>query len=546
MTEQTAQDTDRSDAFVIHVAATYDRFTEMCARIENARTAGREEDTDPTRDILVVDVEVPPDKDVIFHDSAHAYRAGQYMRQLDKPATVSYDFPVTFYPTPTLTGIRVLIHNLPVIIDRPIPGDGEEYPASTRELHEYARAIAARNTALGIAWPLDVIPDAPPLPAADTPDDFPIHTGQEVDALIMSMADAQVRHHWTYNDQTREARFHHPSGNHVIRLAERKELDPVDVLLNKQDANNGIALLCVLGAMAIEQDTPLPANAAHTAMIDLLAIAKKSGMISRDGKNEREKARARVWALLQYGARGEMSGTRTGKPYKDSSGKEVPTRLSGAVLWTLSTMHYPNERDTSEQLRMFPLEDVPLLVRVTLNKDWEPFLFGRYLPQYIKFGERIGAIPAGQPRGAWAQVMGMAYLRWARIFPHEAMSGNAPTRRELLTKYTPATGPIDNYARDPKRIVETYLLALEILEEKGIVKRYGDVLTTAEEQISAHGSRKGWLAQWLDAPARIKPGADLRAALNPIAEKLPPPAPPRRLNDPAEGRRRRRRTPRPS
>lgn len=370
--------------------------------------------------------------------------------------------------------------------------------------------------------------DSITLPVSDMTEIFKVYTGQEVHDWMTAQADGRTFAHWFFDEQAGEARHKRPDSNFTVLIRERKDLDPVDALIRKQDANTGLAALYVLGVMEIAKYGPLPSGATYTARIDLLDVAKKSGMITRQGKHEREQARERVWGLMQFGARAEVTGARSTTYYDPDTGKTIPTRLGGSSLWSLQSIEYPDEHGRDEQQKLFPLDNIPLRVRVTLNKDWEPFLFGAHLPQYLRFGEKIGAIPAGKPSGAWAQAMSLCYLHWARVFPREAKEGEAPTRRELLTKYPPAVGSMDevsSYGRNQRRIVETYLQALEIMAEEGIIARAGDVLTTAGEQL--HGfPRKGWIDPWLDASANIKPGAEILQSIEiEILPNLPPERP---------------------
>jgi len=383
--------------------------------------------------------------------------------------------------------------------------------------------IEARNARFGLAWPShteekDQGKQQPAIPPFDQTDTYKVHTGQEMDAWQMAAADGRTCSHWNIDPQTGEARHTRPNSPFMTLILDRKDLDPVDVLIQRQDVNTGLAALYILGVMEIAKYGPLPGGATYTARIDLLDVAKKSGMITRQGKHDREQARARVWGLLQFGARAEIKGVRSTPYYLD--GKEIPTKLSGTSLWSLQSIEYPDERGHDEQRKLFPLDDVPLRVRVTLNKDWEPFLFGANLPQYLRFGEKIGAIPAGKPSGAWAQAMSLAYLHWARVilknYRQKVLTGEeSPTRRELLTKYPPAVcgmEEVSSNGRNQRRIVETYLQALEIMAEEGIIARAGDVLTTADQQLKGF-PRKNWLDPWLNALAKIIPGADIRQSI---------------------------------
>lgn len=441
------------------------------------------------------------------------------------------DIPACFSPDHEAPRVATFLNGKLMILT--LAGLGEHTP---EEWHGLFQQLHDRNAWLGIEPLFPIAPPAAPeggregMPEAKTADAWNVYTSQEIDAWETAAADGKTGSHWHFDQQTGEARHARPKANHSVVVHDRHELDPVDTVIRRQDANTGLAAMYVLSMLDIK-DSLLPENMTYTVVVDLLDVAKKSGMITRQGKSEREKARARVWGMLQFGARAEVTGERS-TPYIDhETGKTIPTRISGKTLWALQNIEEPDERAIDPQLRLYPLDTVPLRVRVTLNKEWEPLILGQ-LKQYIKFGERIGSIPAGQPSGAWAQVMSLFYLRWARMNPHSALRGGAPTRRDMLTTYPPAVGNLEEVAgfgNNPRRIVEIYRVALGIMADKGIIERSGDADESVDDQLRPY-PRKGWLDDWLDTSADIIPGADIRQSLTlDVAAKLPPPRP-RELN----------------
>jgi hypothetical protein len=187
-------------------------------------------------------------------------------------------------------------------------------------------------------------------------------------------------------------------------------------------------------------------------------------------------------------------------------------------------------RERQAQAVLFDALEVPLRVELILTKDWERQLFDTSLAQYLPCGELIGAIPARQPSGSWARVIGLALMNFWRRKPQDTLNGAlTPTRRELLTRYTPSTAiPEDVLNGDkPGRAIGYWTQALAILMTQGILEKTGEAALTAAK-IKANLPRQEWRDSFLNGEVKLCPGPAIIDAIKKTAEALPK-AKPRKL-----------------
>jgi hypothetical protein len=166
----------------------------------------------------------------------------------------------------------------------------------------------------------------------------------------------------------------------------------------------------------------------------------------------------------------------------------------------------------------------PRRVEIVVSPTWTHLTSHGSLAQYLPFGEVLGSIPGSKPSGAWARVIGLALAGFWRRHPREALDGSLlPTRRELLTRYTPLNAPpgavLDG--NDPRRAVEYWRGALALLVEKGLVTKRGEADRSAEQM--CHGlPRYAWQDPWLVEHVDLVPGPLLHEAIESIAARLRP------------------------
>lgn len=361
---------------------------------------------------------------------------------------------------------------------------------------------------------------------------FNFQTSQESHHLIRAACDGQ-RLGGYRKDAQRGALIYEPIGaSHRVELTQEPpstggkilEMDALEWLATRQNADFSFAFFYVCRLLA--PPAPLPPNLAAIGWIDLDDVATHIGYnLNRCTHAEREELRSRVWQYLNYGARAVVIGER--KTYRDRvTKKEIETRVDSPP-WRILDVEKPVQTALSGE--------APRRVQLLISKQWEPLLSDANLSQYLPFAEVIGAIPANQTAGAWARVLGMALANFWRRLPREATGGALtiqPTRRELLTHYTPKNNPpLDLLASDkPKRAVQYWRDALAILAERNFIAKEGEAARSVAQMLEPFG-RKGWQESWLDEGVDLQPGAAMQEAVQGRARALPAKTP-RHLNAP--------------
>jgi hypothetical protein len=140
-------------------------------------------------------------------------------------------------------------------------------------------------------------------------------------------------------------------------------------------------------------------------------------------------------------------------------------------------------------------------------------------------GELLGAIPPNKVSGDWARSIGLILARLWRCSPRETLLGQInPTRRELLTHYAPKTKSVEEIlaSNNPKRALEYYRDALNILLEAGLIAPKGDAAkeVTPEKMLESL-ERKGWSDVWLNGTSGICPGAKWMPPVERLAAASP-------------------------
>lgn len=333
---------------------------------------------------------------------------------------------------------------------------------------------------------------------------YSVYTSQETDVLMRSAADGARNANWS-NDEQAQSRVYDIANSHYVRisLASGESLEDLATITESVDADSCLIVFCVLGILA--PDSPLAGNLRSGRVVDLLDVARRTGILFRDGKKEREAAACKVWNTIVFGARAEVCGERT-TIYIDKATREtISTRLE-SCLWCLGAI---------ERAAQPAVPDIPLRAEIILTKDWERSLFDSNLAQYLPCGELIGAIPARRASGAWARVMGLALVNLWRRNPSKALDGSLrPTRGELLGRYTPASNTPEEilWGSNPKRAAERWAQALNHLAAKGLIQRSAEV-TREVNAVTSVFRRKNWRALWLKERVELLPGPALEDVL---------------------------------
>ena len=355
---------------------------------------------------------------------------------------------------------------------------------------------------------------------------FDIHTSQEMDMFLRSACDGPKGLLWRNESQMERRVYEVPSASHRVEISryddpngEALAWELMEKLTSAQDSDFPLMALYVCGILAPPK--ALPENRLAAAWIDLDDVMERIGWLAaKPTKAEREELRKKLWVFICFGSRAVVTGRRTGAYVDRHTGKEIPTQIESAP-WKIMS----NERPLQDSLFM---EDRPAPVRVYLaiSKEWEELLTHRDLAQYLPLGELLGAIPPNQVAGDWARSIGLCLARLWRWRSRETVAGQVnPTRREILTHYTPKTKTVEEYldGDNPKRAVEYYREALNILLENGLISPVGDAAkeVTTATMLAPYG-RQGWAKAWLEGVSGLLPGDKWKPAVIKQAAALPP------------------------
>ncbi len=343
---------------------------------------------------------------------------------------------------------------------------------------------------------------------------FDFKTSLESDCLVRAACDAQTMSNYKKDVQRGALVHQRPGASHRVELTqdapeiggEDWEMDALERLVSCQSADFGFAFFYVCRLLAPPEC--LPADRFAGGWIDLDDVAAKIGYdVSGFTAAKREAMRAQVWELLRFGARAVVIGQRAN--YRDhATGEVIETRVESPV-WRV--------HDVERPIQTALFGETPRRVQLVISKQWEPLLTAPNLAQYLPFAEIVGSLPTSQTASAWARVLGMVLANFWRRLPQQA-SGAAPailpTRRELLTHYTPKKMPplelLDS--NDPKRAVKYWRAALAMLRERGFIAPDGEAARTVAQMLEPFG-RKGWQSYWLDERVDIRPGSLILPAI---------------------------------
>lgn len=429
--------------------------------------------------------------------------------------------PTNFFTTDTGVFCSINGQRLDLEIAQAIKDEGDDWET-------WRANLDASNRELGLMAPALESKALPTIKSAN----FNFATGQESDWLLRAACDGERQNGYRKDAQRRALIYEQNGASHRVELTqdapetdgETLEMDALEWLATQQNADFGFTFFYVVRLLAPPEQ--LEANRFAGGWIDLDDVAAKIGYnLDRCTAIEREKLRAQVWQFINFGARALVIGRR--KQYLDrATGKEIETRVESPP-WRILDVERP------VQTAMFG--ETPRRVQLLISKSWEPLLTAPNLAQYLPFAEIVGSIPANQTAGAWARVLGKALANFWRRKPQEA-TGAAPailpTRRELLTHYTPKKNPpLELLASpNPKRAVKYWRDALAMLRERGFIAPDGEAARTVAQMLEPFG-RKDWQEDWLNERVDLRPGPVVmdaickRAAAKPVRK-------PRALNAP--------------
>ena len=366
--------------------------------------------------------------------------------------------------------------------------------------------------------------DDAPVEASNAPiaaPDFFICTSPEMDALERAAADG--KHGLNYADlQQQLARVHQTQGaSHYVALqlteAERAlGVDPraLQELTAAQDADATLAFLYISRLLA--PPAPLAPNTTAVGWIDFDDVIAKIGWDPRSTAERREMHR-RLYHFVLFGERAQVIGVRHGNYVDKHSGEKITTTIH-AALWRVAKTEVPAQGE------LFDTKTIPVRVEITIDRDWARLLTQPQTAQYLPMGELLGSIPGSKPSGAWARVIGLALASFWRRQPRAALDGSIqPTRRELLERYPPKTGPISEVLMppNPQYGINYWCAALQILVEREFLASSRET-QISPDQMRADLPRRNWSELWLNATVDLKPGAAFGNTIVQRVAALPP------------------------
>ena len=356
--------------------------------------------------------------------------------------------------------------------------------------------------------------------SARSAEDYVIQTSQEAAILLASICDGRLGKEWSSDTQAGTRTYEKQGSTHAVQLRltedERRaglETPALEEMTKLLDADGTFAVLYVSRLLA--PPSPLPANAFAGGWVDLDDVMKKIGWDPRSTA-ERSECRRIVWNYLRFCARANLMGRRN-STYRDPLTKqEIPTSIDGPI-WRFMKEERPI------QPSLFGEEEVPVRVQIAVSPEWTRLSTSPALAQFLPMGELLGAIRPDKPSGAWARAVGLSLAGFWRRQPRAALDGSIkPTRRELLTAYTPKIAPPEEIfaSKNPRRALEYWRGALQILVEEGFIAKSGEA-TRTEQQMVSHLPRKGWWEVWINESIELHPGPAMETAVRRCAENLP-------------------------
>jgi len=348
------------------------------------------------------------------------------------------------------------------------------------------------------------------LPAPNTSDAYPVFTMQEIDAPASALAAGKSGKFYQNNAQARTRTFQRPKTSHYMEweLDDGEDLAMLEKLTSEGDADGILTMYYALRLLTPTE--PIAANVAPAVWIDLDDVISKIGWSPRSA-TERQEMRGQIYNYLKIIDRGKVRGVRSGLKIDPDTRKTMDTRIDAAI-WRLGA----TESDAQPSL----LYDVPRSVELLLSREWIPFLTDPRLVQFLPMGELLGSIPANQPRGAWARVIGVEIANFWRRNPRETKDRTMfPTRRELLTRYIPKKAPLDEILKsdNPAHARDYWKEALKLLVIEGFLANEGE----AKKPNATEMPRYRWADAWLDERVKLYPGAKMAPAIAERAQRLP-------------------------
>jgi hypothetical protein len=347
---------------------------------------------------------------------------------------------------------------------------------------------------------------------------YDFHTGEEFSAFVRAAADGKSGANYRNEEQRGVRLWECKDVPHRVEVPQMQPdgsqltFEALKQFTQAQNFDAAYALFYVCGVLS-------PPGAEKRRLvggwIDLNDVMKHIGwMAEKPNAERREKLRADIWEFIKFGGTAWVTGERS-RPYRDPVSKQIiPTQINSAP-WQITDVERPEDNPIG----------APIRVHIVISQQWTPLLTSPHLTQYLPLGELLAEIPPHQISGDWARVIGYTLGQCWRIKPRETQARTySPTRRALLTTYTPKTKTVSEVinSKNPKRVIEYYLAALQHLADGGFIAREGDGAETLhpEKMIAQYNGYK-WAAKWLDEPSGLFLGKNWQNTIEERAKALP-------------------------
>lgn len=359
------------------------------------------------------------------------------------------------------------------------------------------------------------------------PRTYVIHTSSEADAFASAAADGKHGRNYAEDEQAGIRRHERHGSRHAVHLTLTPEeaeagltLAVVEKLTKEQDADAVLMFFYI--AQVLAPPTPQPRREYTNGVIDFDDVIAMIGWDPRSTEERREMHR-RVWNFIRFGERAQVVGKRAGK-YKDKhTGQLIETEIH-ASPWRI------HKKELPEQKSLYPESEVPVRVEIAMAPEWANILAAPETAQYLPLGEVLGAIKGNKPSGAWARVIGLSLAGFWRRNPAAAFDGSIlPTRRELVDRYPPKTGPVGEILESIHngRAIDYWCGALKLLVKSGFIGPEGEPAITAKEMRTRYPFHN-WGDAWLDEGIHLHPGPKMEGFIRAVNGRALAPSVPAR------------------
>jgi hypothetical protein len=351
---------------------------------------------------------------------------------------------------------------------------------------------------LAVAQAVEATDVTPPSPSRPIPDDLPTQTGIGLHTLGTALADGPSGYHWGHDATTGAIQHARPGAGGRVTVGDDPGspavdpgsaavaawLSPASEATIRRAGLRGYGCLQVVTGMLREA---LTREGITTVQVELDHLARVVGLTNHGSTHdERMAARRQVHDILRTIAAIHIE---TGEPRVAIRERgKIVTYAWHARVWAIEAVLVP-PASPSGQMPLVGLDTVPHAIRVRASDQLARLarIGNRALPVLGK-GNRLDAIPAGQPSGSWARAIGYATIYHARVRATHTLT---LPRRDLLCTYPGDPHPENAVRRNGRRAVTYWNGARQILATLA-----GGPLWRAIDDPPPPAGR-GWAEKWM-------------------------------------------------